>query len=411
MLLPLGTDIRLRRPTLITFVLMAISVFVFAGQQIADGRTPPSEPRVYENLVLYAQDFSDENWGRVLEDVNDGADAVVNPGRWYQFVTYQFLHGSWLHLIGNMIFLLVFGPPVEDKLRRGGFLAFYLAGGVAAGLVHGLFESVPYGAGDSTLRMIMPVIGASGSIAAVTGAYLVLFPLAPVRLLTFFGVFALPGWLFVVLSIAFDMFFIAGGKQGVAYFAHLGGYAAGAGVVMALLWLKVLPRDTYELFTILRQKYRRRAYEAAISAQRASSPFLGDVGKQGVLSGKEEAYAERARTIAQQVSVDAEAASAAYIELVSESEKAVLARDAQIAVAAALYAKGDFQNAADAYERFLDRYPSDREADQTRLMLALILTRKLNDPVGAVRLLESIDESALSEDFRTLKSTLREELA
>jgi membrane associated rhomboid family serine protease len=147
-------------------------------------------------------------------------------------VTSQFLHGGWLHLLGNMLYLWIFGNNVEDRLGRAGFLAFYLAGGVLAGLAQVAVDPAS----------ISPTIGASGAIAATLGAYLVFFPGARVTSLVFLGFFyqliRIPAW--IVLGFWFvlqlvDGFASLGVSQsgGVAFFAHIGGFAAGA----AVAWL------------------------------------------------------------------------------------------------------------------------------------------------------------------------------
>ena len=142
-------------------------------------------------------------------------------------VTSQFLHGSWLHLLGNMLYLWIFGNNVEDRLGRLGFLAFYLAGGVLAGLAQVAVDP------SSTA----PTIGASGAIAATLGAYLVFFPGARVTSLVFLGFFyqlinipaaIVLGFWFVLQLV--DGFASLGVAQsgGVAFFAHIGGFIAGA---------------------------------------------------------------------------------------------------------------------------------------------------------------------------------------
>lgn len=106
----------------------------------------------------------------------------------YRLVSSLFLHGGWAHLLGNMFFLFVFGDNIEDRRGRGRFLLFYLVGGVAATLLHALF----------TPNSPVPLIGASGGVSAVLGAYIVLFPRQ--RVLTFivpFFVFWLPAWLYL----------------------------------------------------------------------------------------------------------------------------------------------------------------------------------------------------------------------
>jgi membrane associated rhomboid family serine protease len=144
----------------------------------------------------------------------------------YLAVLYSmFLHGGLLHLAGNMLFLWIFGNNIEDRMRPLGYAAFYLLGGLAAMIAHTFVQP------DSTV----PVVGASGAIAAVMGAYLVLFPNAPIRtIFIFYFIFfrnIAAKWLlgFWLLS----QFFI-NPNEGVAWVAHVGGFAFG--VVVALLF-------------------------------------------------------------------------------------------------------------------------------------------------------------------------------
>ncbi len=145
----------------------------------------------------------------------------------------MFLHGGWLHLIGNMWFLWVFGDNVEDAFGHGRFLGFYLVCGFAAALAHAVVD--PFSR--------VPMIGASGAIAGVLGAYFVWFPWSRVRTLVFLGLFAtmaeLPAPVFLILWFVIQFFsgtlsLAAAGAAagGVAWFAHVGGFMAGA----ALAW-------------------------------------------------------------------------------------------------------------------------------------------------------------------------------
>ncbi len=416
MLIPLGTDVRLRRPTLVTYVLMALCVFVFVGQKVSDNRTPSNEPPRYYQFMLFSFDDNPDRVMGEFEQQVPGERGVIhlNPGRWYQYVTYQFLHGSWMHLLGNMVFLLVFGPPVEDRFRRFGFLGFYLFGGILAGVAHGVLETHTESVGGVIYRSVAPVLGASGSIAAVSGAYLVLFPFAHVRLISLFGMFALPGWMFVCLSIFFDLVFLASGDRGVAHFAHLGGYGAGAGVAMLLLWRKVLPRETYDLFSMAKQAHRRRTYRALVAKGPSSSPFIKDAAIPRKLALKDhhpDPHSEERRAIASLAPAEPKAATDRYLELSGTDEHCTLARDAQLVVANTLFERGDHENAVEAYERFLKRYPDDRETDQTRLLVAMVCARHLNDPVCATRHLDTLDEAGLPEGLRELAQTIREELS
>jgi rhomboid family protein len=154
-------------------------------------------------------------------------------------VTSQFLHGSWFHLLGNMLYLWIFGNNVEERFGRVGFLVFYLLGGVLAGLSQVAVDP------SSTV----PTIGASGAIAATLGAYFVLFPRARVTSLVFLGFFYqlidVPA--IIVLGFWFVLQLIGGitslgavESGGVAVFAHIGGFVAGA--LVARLLMVVRPR-------------------------------------------------------------------------------------------------------------------------------------------------------------------------
>ncbi len=138
--------------------------------------------------------------------------------------TSMFLHGGFMHLAGNMLFLWIFGDNMEDEMGHGGFLLFYLACGLLAGLTHVMFAPM------STV----PTVGASGAIAGVMGGYLLLFPRAKVDILLifiiFFKVFTLPAY--IMLAIWFGLQFFGGlaadpETGGVAYWAHAGGFVAG----------------------------------------------------------------------------------------------------------------------------------------------------------------------------------------
>jgi membrane associated rhomboid family serine protease len=143
---------------------------------------------------------------------------------WQTLLTSMFLHGGWMHLIGNMWFLWIFGNNVEDSMGRLRFPVFYLVTGLVAAAAFVFFNPT------ST----MPLVGASGAISGVMGAYLVLYPRARVHTLFFFIIFfrviPLPAWLILgywfliqLLSSAWT----AGGGAGVAYAAHVGGFLAG----------------------------------------------------------------------------------------------------------------------------------------------------------------------------------------
>ena len=151
-------------------------------------------------------------------------DALRAP---WTFFTYMFVHAGLLHLLGNMFFLWMFGDNVEDRLGRTAYAAFYLFGGIAAAIGHVL----------SDRGSIVPVVGASGAVAEVMGAYLVLYPRVRVYTLVPIGFFvttiALPAWTMLLYWIGLQALggftgLFAEQKGGVAFWAHIGGFVAGA---------------------------------------------------------------------------------------------------------------------------------------------------------------------------------------
>jgi len=152
---------------------------------------------------------------------------------WATLFTALFVHGGWLHLLFNMLYLWIFGNNVEDAMTRPRFVGFY----VVCGLVATTAQVLVAPGSD------VPIIGASGAIAGVLGAYLVLFPrarvLTVVPLLIVFPVFEVPAW--VLLAIWFVVQAVSGlqslgsGEAGVAFFAHLGGFVAGMGLALLLV--------------------------------------------------------------------------------------------------------------------------------------------------------------------------------
>lgn len=140
----------------------------------------------------------------------------------------MFMHGSWLHLLGNMMYMLVFADQIEARLGRVRFLLFYLACGLAAALAQ------IYSRPDS----VIPILGASGAIAGVLGAYLVTTPRNPVRLLILIWVVTVPAWLVLGVWFALQLLSLRtmdpSSVSGVAYMAHIGGFVIGSILVYLL---------------------------------------------------------------------------------------------------------------------------------------------------------------------------------
>jgi membrane associated rhomboid family serine protease len=151
---------------------------------------------------------------------------IVSGHHWITILTAMFMHGSWSHIIGNMIFLWAFAPEIEDAMGRGRYLVFYLVGGLVAMLAQVLADP----------HSTVPNLGASGAIAAVMGAFLVTYPRDQIRTLLFIFVFARIRFIPAALLIGFwflTQLFHAGAvaqvqSGGVAYLAHIGGFIFGA---------------------------------------------------------------------------------------------------------------------------------------------------------------------------------------
>jgi membrane associated rhomboid family serine protease len=166
-------------------------------------------------------------WGVVPREYMAARDLppTIPLPFWSTLITSMFLHGGWMHLFGNMLYLWIFGDNIEKVMGAGRFLVFYLVCGLAASFAH-----IAFGGGST-----MPAVGASGAISGVLGAYLVLFPRNQVRVLTRGGIMSVPAIVVLGFWILIQMISglgsltatseTAGG--GVAYMAHIGGFVAG----------------------------------------------------------------------------------------------------------------------------------------------------------------------------------------
>jgi hypothetical protein len=208
----------------VTYFLLALNVAVFLFE-VALGPAA-REQFIFQFGVVPAQ----------ITGLMHGGRGVTAGGALLPILTSMFLHASWLHLIGNMWVLWIFGDNIEDHLGHFQYLVFYLVSGVAASLLHIALNS----------GLIIPSVGASGAIAGVMGAYFVLFPSARVlTLVPFFFIFFvwLPAW--IVLGYWFVLQFLSGtatsiaytsrGTGGIAFWAHVGGFVAG------IILIKVFP--------------------------------------------------------------------------------------------------------------------------------------------------------------------------
>jgi len=211
---------------LVTLLIMGVCIGVWVFLQGAGASYPTLEGSVCAFGAIPLEITSPLAGGAAALP---GGPCLMGGLRWSTLVTSMFLHGSWMHLIGNLWFLWIFGNNVEDSMGHGRFLSFYLLCGLVAAGSHIATEpSSP-----------VPMVGASGAISAIMGAYLVLYPRARVHSLFFIiiiiRVFQLPAWFFLLywfsLQLATSAVQMPGGGGGVAFWAHIGGFVAGVALV------------------------------------------------------------------------------------------------------------------------------------------------------------------------------------
>jgi rhomboid family protein len=226
-LIPLGDENPTVLRPVITFTLIAVNVVAFLYQL----SLLMADPRLEQALIYHL--------GLVPAALTRG----VLPVRGYAtLVSSMFLHGGWMHLIGNMIYLWIFGNNVEDSMGHLRFVLFYLLTGIVAACAHIAMQPL------STV----PTIGASGAVSGILGAYLILHPRARIKTLLPLGIFLtvvyLPAWFFLIFWIGWQIFSqalapIDPNVGGVAYTAHIGGFISGV------------------LLIVFFRKYRRRGYQ------------------------------------------------------------------------------------------------------------------------------------------------------
>ncbi len=214
----LSDDLPRPRVPVLTYALMAAWAVMWVVQSVR-----PDDGNVDDSSQALAC-----RWGMVPAHVTGGADGTADAcvalsaehSPWLEVLTAQFLHASWWHLLGNLLFLWVFGPSVEERLGRVRFLPFVLGVGYAAFLVEAVADA----------SSVQPVIGGSGVVAAVLGAYLVLFPGARLRLVSREGEGGgIPAWFLIALWLAYEtLAAVSGAQSDTAHWVHVAGFAIAA---------------------------------------------------------------------------------------------------------------------------------------------------------------------------------------
>jgi membrane associated rhomboid family serine protease len=225
-----------QRPAIVTGTIIAVNVLVWLFVQGA-GSTVALAKSVCE-LGLIPGELTLSLPPGTRFPMGDRLVCLTDPGRQIShLITSMFLHGSWMHLLGNMWFLWIFGNNIEDSMGRPRFIVFYLLCGLAAAF--GQILTNPNSA--------IPMVGASGAISGVMGGYLILYPRVRVYAMVPLGFFltsvALPAWVMLgywfVIQFVSGLLTMAGDMGGVAFWAHVGGFVAG------VVLIKLFVRDDY----------------------------------------------------------------------------------------------------------------------------------------------------------------------
>ncbi len=238
MLLPIGDDnSAITTRPYVTYALIAANVLVWVILQQMNGSsdftyaysTVPAEILTGHDIVTQAVLKTDEYTGQQF--MIPALQPTYIPV-YLTLITSMFMHGGWGHLLGNMLYLFIFGDNLEQRLGKSRFLMFYLLTGIIASLSH-VFST--YLQQQSTT---MPSLGASGAISGVLGGYMLLFPKLKVKALFLYQIIIIPAYIALGIWIAFQIVsgMMSGGGGGVAYAAHIGGFIAG------LLLIKVFDR-------------------------------------------------------------------------------------------------------------------------------------------------------------------------
>ncbi len=361
MFLPISTDTSVRRTPWVNYGLIGTCIAIHAIWVVAAGARPPG---ALTHAVAAFREM--------------GTLQGIRP-QLHEFITYQFLHANFAHIAGNMLFLWIFGNPVNAKMGHLPYLLFYLAGGIFAATIYGFSH-------DHAL------IGASGSIAAVTTAYLVLYPRSHITVLYWWfiiGTFEVPSMWMIVFKLIFWDNILAPqwiGESNIAFDAHLAGYGFGFVATILMLALRALPRDQFDLVALWHRWLQRTRFKSATSSPEAQARMrFGRVARPVSDGPHAETATEpadptlriRAEISEALRSRDWDRAATLYEKLNEIDPRQVLPRQQQLDVANRLYTLHRLPQAAAAYDAFLRHYPTAPESVHVRLLLGIIYARDL----------------------------------
>ena len=376
----------------------------------------------YENKTYAEMEIFFE-WERLREKEDKAFNGHVNfalglkptkMGRLHTYFTYQFLHGDLWHLLGNMLFLWVVGCLLEDSWGRFPFLAFYLVGGAFAGLAHCLQDT----------SSMVPLIGASGSIAAAMGAFAIRHFFTRIKFFYFFlfffrpfwGTFCLPAYVFLpfwfIEQLVLRSLSNFVGASGVAYMAHIAGFAGGVTVALFFRYSGfenkfLAPRvqtkqidagvtkdPRFDEACDLIEKGDMEGAKSIFSQLVIERPNDLDMLQDITIIYKEKGFAEECQQLAERVlkglliKSNLEDASTVVLSMIEPGEKIQLNLQALMRVAKWLTVQERYGEAHDVYRFILDNDAPSNIYVRAALGLALLCAEHLNNPKDAVEILE-----------------------
>jgi len=371
-MIPIRTDLKLKRTPYANYAFILVNFLIF--------------------WATYSPHTIQYGTRQMLDPLKDWTQTFIlnsaHPQLW-QFVTYAFLHSSYQHIIGNMFFLYLFGNNVNDRLGNTGYVSFYIAGSIFAGIGYSMFHDTP-------------VLGASGAVAAVTGAYIVLFPRSVVTVVYWFviiGTVEVPAAWFVLLKmVIIDNVIKSQYMAGtIAYSAHLSGYAFGIITILLLLGTGLLKRSKFDTFGVIAQWNRRRQFRHVLkeSGDDASGVNIEKVkAASGETAGKsqDDIYRLRAEISSLLLNKNLQSAADKYSRLLSCDDTQTLPLPQQLDIANYLMSSAHYKQASLAYEKFIAGYPDYEYIEQIHLMLGLLYARYLEKKESAAKYLKLAKE-------------------
>ncbi len=387
MFLPIKTDCPPRKPPVVNYIIIVINILIFIALNYFISH--PSRTLIYRKFML-----------------------DCNSPIFYQFLTYAFLHADWSHLLGNMLFLYIFGNSLNDKLGHLEYLLFYLSAAIITGAGYALTSSVS-------------LLGASGAIAATTTGFLIFFPRS--RVLMLYWILFLIGTIEIpsIYIILFKMILvdniiipaISSYHSPIAYGAHLIGYTFGIILPLVLLAIRAVERDQFDLLAVVSRIFKRRKFRKV--TQKTGGLFYKDTLKPKIESHPkfkavkvknvedENPITDQKLLIKQEImqslrSFDIKNAIQKYNQLIQDFPDEVLPEKYQLDIANQMMADGDYSHSAQAYEKFIQKYPKSEQVDQVKLLLGVIYSRYTSNPRRAKELLEEIKDKLKDPKQRQL---------